>query len=329
VEKMRRPQIRLIFDNKDITRDVINYLLEFSYDDYAHGKADNVEIKLEDIDGIWKSNWFPQKGLKMIPYIDYNGIKVKCGEFEIDEIEASSAADVITIKGISSFVSKSLRMQKNNKNWEHIGLKDIAGQIARKHDFSLFFDGDDVYFNKISQKNESDLHFLKRICEQTGMHIKVSERKIVVFEAKSYDEKKPLKTFVRGKSDILSFNLRTKSSDIYRGCVVQYFDEEKKKNVEYYYEIKDMHVGQILKINKRAHSLAEAERLAKCELRNKNQFEVEGSIETEGDISLFGGQNIALSGFGVFDGNYFIEEARHTISAKYTTTLNIRKVLCY
>ena len=326
---MRTPEMTLIFEGKDITRDISKYLLGLTYTDYAHGKADSLEIRLEDRDGIWKSGWFPEKGAKLEPYLEYEGNKVKLGTFEIDEVEASSPPDIIIMRGVSSFISKSFRLEKKSKTWENINLKGIVQEIAQQHGFTIFFDGEDEMLDKISQKEESDLSFLKRICEEHGKNIKVAEEKIIIFEGKRFDVKPSVKSFERGKSGILSFSLRSKATDIYRGAEVCYFDSDKKQEVKYTFLLEDTGIGSILKVNKRAKSLAEAEKLAKNELRKKNRFEVSGELQIVGDITLFAGVNISLSGFGVFDGNYFVEQTTHAVESGYTTSLNIRKVLCY
>jgi phage protein D len=88
-------------------------------------------------------------------------------------------------------------------------------------------------------------------------------------------------------------------------------------------------VGQVLKVNRRVESLAQAEKVARGCLRRKNQQEITGNFTLMGDTILLAGLTANIKGFGVFDGKYIIDEARHTYtkSAGYSTAIKSRKVL--
>ena len=97
-------------------------------------------------------------------------------------------------------------------------------------------------------------------------------------------------------------------------------------------EVFDPEVGQILKINQRVGSLAEAEMLAKSMLRKANMRQLEGSISFMGRPDLYSGLNINLKGFGRFIDSvvWQIEEVVHSISsAGYSTDISIRGVVGY
>ena len=74
-------------------------------------------------------------------------------------------------------------------------------------------------------------------------------------------------------------------------------------------------------------SQAEAERLAKAKLRELNAKIMTGQVTIVGDPSIAAGVVIAVKGFGSFDGNFIVEEARHSVSSSgYTTELRLRRV---
>jgi len=76
-------------------------------------------------------------------------------------------------------------------------------------------------------------------------------------------------------------------------------------------------------------SRSAAEKRAKAELRKRNKNELKAELTLMGSPELSAGLNIRIEGFGVYDGVYFIEEARHEVSQGYTTTINIRRILTY
>ena len=103
------------------------------------------------------------------------------------------------------------------------------------------------------------------------------------------------------------------------------------KKAEYHeYTYEDPSVeesGQIYSLKKRAGSQAEAERLAKAQLRKLNLRQLTGSLEMVGNPLMAAGSVVALSGFGSFDGNFIITSATHSMGSEgYRTSVQVRRV---
>lgn len=83
----------------------------------------------------------------------------------------------------------------------------------------------------------------------------------------------------------------------------------------------------VLKIsNERVSSNAEAEQLAMARLREANKGEITATFVMPGDVTLCAGLTVKISGFGGFDGNYYIEQAKHSISRSgYRTSISLRQ----
>ncbi|MCW9548009.1 phage late control D family protein [Klebsiella oxytoca] len=91
-------------------------------------------------------------------------------------------------------------------------------------------------------------------------------------------------------------------------------------------------VGKVLKIHRRCSSLAEAEKLAKSSLRNKNRRELSGTLDLMGNPALRAGMVIAVNGFGRWDtARYAIEEVTHNWSKGQglITQAGIRGIMGY
>ena len=58
----RRAKVKLLYDGVDISADISPYLLSFSYVDNAHGKADDIQVTLQDRERRWREPWYPKKG---------------------------------------------------------------------------------------------------------------------------------------------------------------------------------------------------------------------------------------------------------------------------
>ena len=113
MSQSRRAEIKILYENKDISRDIAPYLLSFAFNDNSGDKSDDISISLMDRDSVWSADWLPSKGDKIRADIilhDWdNGDTTQslpCGLFEIDEIKYQCPPRVIEIKAVSSKISR-------------------------------------------------------------------------------------------------------------------------------------------------------------------------------------------------------------------------------
>ena len=84
-------------------------------------------------------------------YIGYSNEKLlNCGCFEIDEIEFQTPPDTLTVKALATGITKALR-QNNSVAYENKSLKQIANEIAKKHNLTLVGEIDDIRVERITQ----------------------------------------------------------------------------------------------------------------------------------------------------------------------------------
>jgi len=324
----RKVQLSLLYNNQDISAYLAPYLISFSYTDNSSAKADDLQITLEDRKDLWKSGWLPEKGATLMGTIivsDWHGKgkqALPLGTFEIDEIECSGPPEVVTIKAVSIPVASSLRGEAKNRAWEQTKLSVIAKDIAGAAGVTLLYEtDDDPSYDRIEQTEESDLAFLLKLCEDAGLSLKVTGTEIVIFDDSKYEQMEPVMTIVKGSSAILSYAISSSTRDVYSAARVIYQD------ISYTFEAPNKPEGNTLVINERVSSIAEAERLAKKRLRQKNKEEVKVSLTLLGNIALVAGVTVNLKGWGAFDGKYFIEQATHEGGNGYRTSLELYRVL--
>ncbi|MHC1791778.1 phage late control D family protein [Solidesulfovibrio sp.] len=350
----RQAFLTLLYEGKDISAQIAPYVLSFSFTDNAHGKADDLQVTLEDRDHVWKGDWYPDKGATLTASLrceqwdaaDALPVIMRCGTFTIDEIELSGAPDTVTIKAVSAAMTKSLRQQRKTKAWENSSLEQAARDIADAHGLTLRYHGPEFTFTRMDQRETSDLGFLKRMAEQRGMLLKVAEDSLILISGKGYDAKSPAKTLTRGVSPIKSFRFKEKTDGVYGdGAEVNYHDPVTKQGRNYAFDnalsgerqsyVKDPKSkkkgGDRLKVNRRLDANEDGLEIVKAEARGKNKDEFEGSLSLMGDPDLRAAMTVAVVGFKRFDAVYFIETATHSFdrSSGYATELKIRKTLDY
>lgn len=319
---MLTPTFKLFYEKKDITQDVSPYVTSIEYSDAEHGESDELQISFEDSEKLWQGPWIPTKGDSVRAYMGYENEKMlNCGIFEIDELEFETPPDVITIKGLGTGIKKPLR-QKNSVGYENRTLRQIAQEIANKHELTLIGEIAEVHVDRITQDKKRDLEFLTKLAEQYGYIFKVAENNLVFYDVQKLKGTKSTQIFYR--SDLTRINLKEKTSQKYKSVQVSYFDPKKKKTVRASAKNENVKKGDTLKITVRCSNRKQAILKAKSALGTADN-KIEGSIELPGNPYLVTGLNIELKELGHFSGKYHIKSARHSLdkSSGYKTSCEV------
>lgn len=311
-QPVRQPVWIIEYEKKDISAAIAPYVLQVTYTDNLVGESDELEINIEDRDHRWKNAWAPGKGDKISLKIGYLGEKLlPCGDFQVDEIEYNGPPDTVSIRCLAAGVNQSLRT-KNSKAFEGVTLKRIAEDVASGHGLTLTGSVPEIRIERITQNQEKDLSFLKRLAEGYGYVFSVRGSQLIWHELAQLDHGGTVATIQR-TGLVGSYTLRTKTSQVYRGCQVSYHDPVKKKLITHTFPAAGITTGDVLKLTERCENKAQAEAKAKAALRNSNGRQVEGNIPVQGDQRLVAGLNVTLSGWGVLDGGYQVLKSRHTM----------------
>lgn len=329
----RRVTVSVVINGKDITQDLTPYMTGFSYTDNLDGESDLAEINLEDREHLWLKEWFPTRGDVCDVAIvrqNWQGEEVlNLKSFEIDEISNSYPPSTAAIKLNSVPNNSVLRSVNQSKAWEKVKLSKIAGDIAAESGMELFYDApDDPTLERAEQKEQSKLQFLQKLCKDNGLALKVSEEKLIIFDAEKYESQEPVLKLSVGDDKVKRFSATATISKIYSACHVKYQHGKNKEMIEYTYTDSSKAEGMTLEINKKVESAAEAEKLAKKELRDKNKEEVKVQLELVGGFEYLAGNVIELDdSYGFYAGNYIIEKATHKVGGGYNCSVELRKCL--
>lgn len=179
----------IIYDDKNITNDIIPYLTSLSYTDNLSGQADDLSITLEDRKGLWSADWFPDRGaiLKVkLASMNWNTLadgmqSLDLGIFAIDSIEASAPPHKVEIKSVSVPDNNELRGVDRTRSWEKAELQTIANDVAVGANMELSYESEEnPTLDRVEQTEQSDLSFLLKLCEDNGLALKVCNNRIVI-----------------------------------------------------------------------------------------------------------------------------------------------------
>lgn len=353
----RRAWLIVTYNGKDISESLAQYVLSFSYTDNLTGQVDDISITLEDRAELWEADWMPERGATLdITICTYNWSDLyseeqdlPLGKFGIDELEVSSAPNVVTIKAVAISIGddSTLRSTLRSHTWENISVQKAANDIAWQNGMKLqWYCDDNPNIDKLEQNDESDLDVLQKICDDAGFALKVTTDTIIIFDVEKFEKEdvyaeyyhpgttilnivenqsKPVQT-----DALLNYSFKAKIRDVYKKCHVKYAKDKDKSVIESTFVAPDKKEkeGATLEVHQQVSSQAEADRLAKKKLREKNCEEFTGSFSSDGNMGLCAGETIEMLGFGNFSGKYIITQAKHDISSSgFTSSVEIRKCL--
>ena len=359
----RRSDWKVKVKGVDITDTLKKDLISLEVTDNEEATADDLQIKIADRDGVWLQKWLNEtvrmgsktKGLSFTVWIgstDHTGkvLQQKAGTFLLDTMDHDGPPAVVKIKCASLDCQGGIRKDENDKCWENVTLKGIAGDIAEKGQLKLLYCvKKNPKYERKQQDSETDIAFLIRLCDASGLSVKISDGQLIIFDRKTFESGNSVKTIKYGDGSYTKWSLGTgDGKTTYDICTVTYTDPKTGKSYTGVYKAPEWQEEEDrveeankdkkdddeletpthteLKIkNKKVRSNAEAKELAEIELNLKNLFERTANFTLPGNPSLMAGLTVALKNFGYWSGKYMISTCTHSISKSgYTTKIKLR-----
>lgn len=339
VNEARRVALSVTVNGIDVSGYISPDLKEFSFKDAAKDKADEIQFALVDKEEKWQGQWFITKGMPVVASATYYNwyhpgelLTLPMGKFVVDEVELSGPPDIIKVKAVSASKMSALSEEQKTRGWESYTLEKIAQEIAKAHNYTLVYDAPAIPFNRIDQREASDLTFLSGLAKGYGINLKVHNGQIILFGAKEWDAKKPrLSIHKKGESTSPStWSFKESSQGTFKEAEVTYHDPARRATVQESTKAQSAPSGQALTLRQRTENSAQAIAMTRGALRSANEKEKTGSLEWMGCPLIASGITLTCSGWGQYDGIYFVEEVEHKYSTSGTTTrADLRKTLSY
>lgn len=337
---MRTTKLKLTYQGVDITEDISVYLLDFSYTDNDND-SEEIQINLQNVKRPWMNEWFPKKGDKISATIEFdNGKSLECGEFEVDDISCKGKGNTASIKAVSADICGEIKDTKRSHAWEKIDFKSVINEVAARNEMTAIFHiKENKKYDKLDQKNQSDIEFIKKTSQDLGFDVKVESKKIVITDEDYYKDQKaeyeitypelenPSFKIEDDLTYLIDYEFSETSLGAYNACENQYKDP--KTGITFKARAgseKEKNSGRILRLNKKVKSQAECEKVCKDALKKENAKTKTAKFQLAPTIPIYAKKKINMKDFGVFSGDYLIDEVSHSISSSgYTVNLSCRK----
>lgn len=345
------PAFRVSYGAGDVTAAIDDFLVRLDFTDNLHGKADEIQIQVEDTSGAFTGEFWPKKGDDLNVSIGWNGGELDglwpCGYFVIDEAQADGPPDTVTIKALSSSIKKPVR-QRNSRAFEGQTIKQIADKIAAENGMSILGELPEILITRATQHKETDLGFLARLASEYGCICKANGDAALIMHSLDDLLSRQCEALI-DRTNIIRYSFRSKTADAPRAHVARYFNPATKQllggtvpdrlaiplastpapgaiglfNRSWIGGDKAgrMDVGKWFE---RLEDQAQADARITARLMKATLGQVEGSITIPGDPRMRAGMNAYLDGFGVLTGPYLVTMARHSLTrGGYTTELDL------
>lgn len=345
---VRKSEIKLFYENIDITREVVGDILSLNTTDNL-GSVDDISLSIADKDRKWMNKWQPQKGdtLKIkLSGENWDEVgdlkKINLGPFSVDRLSHSGPPQTVSISGVSYGLSGSIKENIKNKVWENIDLKTIAMEICNGADIELFMDSNYIpKYSRIEQNEETDLSLLKRLCDKDSLILKCEIGKIIIFDERKYEGGKSILEIKHSNS--LSYHIESNDLETYDSCEVSYFDPKLKETITGLFTAPNRNgykesTNKVLRIKdgeglegKTAEQKKEKlKRRAQNRLREVNKGAINISINNlKGSFDLWAGAIVTLSDFGVYSGRYLATSIARSLGDKFSMSINLQRELGY
>lgn len=310
MQDVRRAEIEVVYEGKNITTPVDRYLESFSYSDIASGESDRIQMDLHDIGKEWTDAWMPSKGDRVSGAVilhnwteDGKTKKIHCGEFELDEMSFSGRPMKCGFGAVSIPRNEPFNVQARAKTWEGITIRQIAEEIAGRAGIALYYEADDIEIKIIEQNEETDCKFLYSVCADYGLAMKVYANRIIIFDEEDYEGRPSVRAV--DETDMEGWDYQSTMAGTYTGAAIRFSDPNDGEE----YEVTIGGGSRILEINENADSIEDAERKGIARLNNENKKAVTMKITMMADPALAAALCIDITGMGgKINGKYYIDK---------------------
>ena len=325
----RRVYAVVKYKDKDISQDISPYLLSMTVIDNLEGELDSVRISLLNEDNKFLNpKWSPNKkeileiGIKTLNWeSEIEGYQYrKLGIYYVDEKNFDKR--IATWKGVSAPLNS--RNQKNSKTWASISLKRLGEEFSSKYGLEFqFYVSEEITLTDLRQENETDFSFLDRIAKEEGIKLKITNKKMVLFSEKEFQDKEIAWTIDLTK--VIDYSIKDISNDIYDAVEITEFDPIALKNKEVIKTKAELEGGtggtknKTLKIKARSKS-NDLNRYCLKMLEQVNKKEKSLTITIVGDRNIYAGLTFNLINAGIYAGKYMAKKVKHTLP-KFTTEI--------
>jgi len=322
---IRQPKVKVFINNKDVTRELSDFILEVVYTDSIEEKAkDELQLTLSNLDRRFLKEWAIEEDSKIDASIVADSQEFRLGTFYVgDSFTLREKGSVLTISATSqSYEDLKAFKVVRNESYENITLRELVSQIISKCSKKSFVDAPEVPLTRVDIVNETYEQFLKRLARDYNCKFFIRAGTVVF--AKDLPTKEWNITPYLINDDI---RFKPKKEAV-RAVEMEYYKPASKETLIYREENPDVRGGKTVKLYGIAHNLKEAQEKVRAVLKSRSELKAEATFTIYGQ-PINAGDYIVLPEklYGFIAGKYQAVKVVHSISKEngWRTKITVRK----
>ncbi|RAJ00472.1 hypothetical protein LX64_04178 [Chitinophaga skermanii] len=317
--------IEIKYNSKNITNEITDQVISFSYKDKTNSEADEIELEIIDINGDWIGKNYPKHGDLIEAKITVYDAVLNCGKFRVDNINIriSNNSTIVSIQAISAGITKALRTKRNVVH-ESKTLKEIVTAVADTHQLRLYGDIPTIRINSLTQFNTTDLAFLNALGSKYGFTFSVRDDLLIFTDRQTLEQQQH--SFTIDGNTLIAISIQDTITKSYGSASIRHHVQTSKEDLTYTLPSASNSI-ETLNIDTPVESFGQAERVGSAALYDSNSNATTGSIESIGNPTIIAGSSFILDKIGYNSGKWYITESTHTVNASsYTTSAEIKLI---
>lgn len=309
-----RPSVRIEINGRAVP---LSRFVSMRLSDYTGVNDDTLNIVFSDKDNLLG---IPEPGAKVRVWAGYGEDVVSWGEWIHNDYSSTSHQNLtINCRPYSDLVLRTYTTKRYNESF-----LSMVNDIARRNSLKavVFRDFRNYRSESFTQKNESDLNFLTRICKEYGAYFKISDGRLCIMkrctglneEGNSLTEEEVNVSDVKRNGIMVKGGLRK----AYKSCEAFYYNPYKKINER----LVKGEGNPRKRLSSPFRSKKEAEIKMSAFLKNYNASNQSAELSMiEGRPALRSETPVRIVGHKPeTDGIWFVKSAVHSVNTSMITT---------
>lgn len=302
---IKKPSFILKANGKDVTSSLKPYIYAIEYTDAKDNEADGFKISFQG------ENFAPPSYKDILKvWLGFDAKLWYIGSFSVLKTRLEYGTKKVSVTATPVNFSTQIK-EKRTASYENVSLDKILQKIAKRNDLSVKNSFYDLVFLHLSQDDESDISFMRRIAKDIGATFAIKNDTILFRPKKGGDKEAELPTCSIDAGATENLYLEMLDKTLYNSATASWQSTKENK-------VLSVTVGSgspALNVRGTFQSEAEARVKVKAKLNEQNKGTVRGGFDCEGSHIISGAKltitNLPNAKWGkVFD----VQQVRHSWS---------------
>lgn len=272
----------MIVNGQDVTASLKKHILGIEYTDAKDNEADGFKIRFHG------ENFAPPKYKDILKvWLGFEGNLWYICSFSVLKSRLEHQTKVVSVTATPVNFSTKIK-EKRTQSYENVSLEQVLQKIAKRHELSVKNSFYNLMFLHLSQDDQSDLNFMRKVALDIGATFAIKNDTILFRPKKGGDKENKLPTFIIDADFTNNLYLEMLDKTLYNSATASWQSTKENK-------VLSVSIGSgspVLNLRGSFQSEAEAMVKLKAKLNAENKGTVRGGFDYEGMNIVAGGKLI-------------------------------------